>query len=105
MMSRKKSPLIKTGDLDSLLGGKPQRTKPSSEIPPNQREHRRKTQRRAVSYRIGLDTRDRINRSANIHNVEKSSLVRFLLNHALTELENGTITLPTSRDTRPRKLD
>jgi hypothetical protein len=101
MSKRRKSPSIKTGNLDGLLG------EPRQELQtaPNQRESNRKKQQRAVSYRIGLDTRDRINTAAEQHNVEKSSLVRFLLNFALDELELSRITLPIVSDPRPRKLD
>lgn len=101
MSKRRKSPTIKTGDLNSLLGER----RTETETAPNQKEENRKEQKRAVSYRIGLDTRDRINFAAARHNVEKSSLVRFLLNFALDELETQRLTLPIASDPRPRKLD
>lgn len=68
--------------------------------------YERPDDRKAVTYRIGTTLRDRINSTATQHNVEKTSLVKFLLMSALDELDNGELSLPSfQRDIGPRKLD
>ncbi len=57
---------------------------------------------RPMTYRIGDDIIARINEVATNNNVEKSSLVKFLLINALDALEAGELELPLEK--KPRKL-
>ena len=58
---------------------------------------------RAMTYRIGDGLVTRINAAAQQYNVEKSGLVRVLLNYALDALEEEELTLPLQQ--KPHKLD
>ena len=56
-----------------------------------------------MTYRIGNEIIERINVAADTYNVEKSSLVKFLLSHSLEALEKGKLKLPLKE--RPHQLD
>lgn len=68
--------------------------------------YERPDDKKAVTYRIGTPLRDRINDVATSYNVEKTSLVKFLLISALDQLDSGELELPNfQREVGPRKLD
>jgi len=70
---------------------------------PKTNSQKRDTRDKPMTYRIGEAVIDRINEAADRFNVEKSSLVKFLLTDALHRLETGQLMLPL--DEKPRKLD
>ena len=62
-------------------------------------------EKKTVSYRIGADTQRMINEAAEQYDVEKSSLVRWLLIDGLARLNSGETQLPGRVNPPPRKLD
>lgn len=93
-MARKKTEI---GDMSNRLNIK----KKKKTIQP---ESSRTDDQKSVSYRLGLDTRERISRAAEQFGVQKSELARYLLNIALDQLEAGEITIQTVEVEKPKKI-
>jgi len=95
---------------DRRLKKEARSTEPEPAVPsdkstptPKVTEKQRDTRDKPMTYRIGEAVIKRINEAADRFNVEKSSLVKFLLSDALDRLETGQLMLPL--DEKPRKLD
>lgn len=70
-----------------------------------ERDARRPDDTKPATYRIGSNLKGRIDETAADLNVEKSGLVKFLLQSALDLLDAGEITLPEFAPVeKPRKL-
>ena len=64
----------------------------------------RPNDQKLAGYRIGTDTIELVNQTAQKYNVQKSDLVKFLLEAAIPLLEQGVISFEYEEEAKPRNI-
>lgn len=102
-MARKRVNLVHTPEDEQDFNDK-ERQQAATRGQPKKKKRVFKASQKSASYRIGEKVIERVNRTAKKHNVNKSDLVRFLLEHAIDMLEEGHLEIEYAEAKGPRNI-